>query len=119
MEELVALAENEARYIRRVLDHTGWAIAGKGGAAEILDLPASTLRSRMKNSESSATPEHEVGLRCQRHRGSGRPPAGPERSSRARWGARRYSRSFEENGCSYLTKKDQNDLLSAGAADQP
>jgi len=45
---LVSLAENEARYIRRVLDHTGWAIAGKGGAAEILDLPASTLRSRMK-----------------------------------------------------------------------
>ena len=47
-EEFVALAENEARYIRRVLDHTRWAIAGKGGAAEILDLPASTLRSRMK-----------------------------------------------------------------------
>jgi PAS domain S-box-containing protein len=42
------LANNEARYIRRVLDHTDWAIAGKGGAAEILDLPASTLRSRMK-----------------------------------------------------------------------
>ena len=44
----VSLAENEARYIRRVLDHTQWAIAGRGGAAEILDLPASTLRSRMK-----------------------------------------------------------------------
>ena len=44
----VSLAENEARYIRRVLDYTGWAIAGRGGAAEILDLPASTLRSRMK-----------------------------------------------------------------------
>jgi PAS domain S-box-containing protein len=44
----LTLAENEARYIRRVLEHTGWAIAGKGGAAEILDLPASTLRSRMK-----------------------------------------------------------------------
>jgi len=44
----VTLAENEAKYIRLVLDHTGWAIAGKGGAAEILDLPASTLRSRMK-----------------------------------------------------------------------
>lgn len=43
-----SLAENETRYIRRVLKHTGWAIAGKGGAAEILDLPASTLRSRMK-----------------------------------------------------------------------
>ena len=43
-----SLADNEARYIRRVLEHTGWAVAGKGGAAEILDLPASTLRSRMK-----------------------------------------------------------------------
>jgi len=42
------LADNEARYIRRVLEHTGWTIAGKGGAADILDLPASTLRSRMK-----------------------------------------------------------------------
>jgi transcriptional regulator with GAF, ATPase, and Fis domain len=44
----VSLAENEAHYIRRVLDHTDWMIAGRGGAAEILDLPASTLRSRMK-----------------------------------------------------------------------
>ena len=44
----VSLASNEANYIRRVLEHTGWTIAGKGGAAEILDLPASTLRSRMK-----------------------------------------------------------------------
>lgn len=42
------LAANEAAYIRRVLEHTRGAIAGKGGAAEILDLPASTLRSRMK-----------------------------------------------------------------------
>jgi PAS domain S-box-containing protein len=47
-EAFVSLAESEARYIRRVLEHTGWAIAGRGGAAEILDLPASTLRSRMK-----------------------------------------------------------------------
>ncbi len=47
-DNLVSLAENEARYIRRVLQHTGWMIGGKGGAAEILDLPASTLRSRMK-----------------------------------------------------------------------
>ncbi len=44
----VSLAENEAHYIRRVLNYTGWTIAGKGGAAEILDLPGSTLRSRMK-----------------------------------------------------------------------
>ncbi len=47
-QDFVSLAENEAFYIRRVLQHTNWAVAGKGGAAEILDLPASTLRSRMK-----------------------------------------------------------------------
>ena len=46
--EFESLAANEARYIKQVLEHTGWAIAGKDGAAEILDLPASTLRSRMK-----------------------------------------------------------------------
>jgi len=43
-----SLAENEAAYIIRVLEHTNWMVAGKGGAADILDLPASTLRSRMK-----------------------------------------------------------------------
>jgi len=43
-----SLAENEAAYIQRVLEHTRGMIAGKGGAAEILGLPASTLRSRMK-----------------------------------------------------------------------
>jgi len=42
------LAENESAYIRHVLEHTHWLIAGKGGAAEILGMPASTLRSRMK-----------------------------------------------------------------------
>jgi PAS domain S-box-containing protein len=47
-DRFTTLAEAEADYIRRVLDHTDWAIAGRGGAAEILDLPASTLRSRMK-----------------------------------------------------------------------
>ena len=47
-EPFLSLAENETRHIQRVLDHTGWAIAGQGGAAEILGLPASTLRSRMK-----------------------------------------------------------------------
>jgi two-component system response regulator HydG len=45
---LVTLDEMERRYIKRVLAHTGGVIAGKGGAAEILDLPPSTLRSRMK-----------------------------------------------------------------------
>jgi len=47
-EHFTTLADNEARYIRQVLEHTKWTIAGRGGAAEILDLPASTLRSRMK-----------------------------------------------------------------------
>ena len=46
--DLCSLAEAESRYIRRVLEHTGWAVAGHGGAAEILGLPESTLRSRMK-----------------------------------------------------------------------
>ncbi|MBV9958076.1 MAG: sigma-54-dependent Fis family transcriptional regulator, partial [Acidobacteria bacterium] len=45
---LVTLEEMERRYILEVLEQTGGLIAGKGGAAEILDLPASTLRSRMK-----------------------------------------------------------------------
>jgi two-component system response regulator HydG len=45
---LVSLEEMERTYIRDVLRQTNGVIAGKGGAAEILDLPASTLRSRMK-----------------------------------------------------------------------
>ena len=45
---LATLAEAAARHIRRVLEHTGWLIAGKGGAAELLGVPESTLRSRMK-----------------------------------------------------------------------
>lgn len=42
------LAENEKEYITRVLDDLNWVIGGKKGVAEILDIPASTLRSRMK-----------------------------------------------------------------------
>jgi two-component system response regulator HydG len=45
---LISLEEMERRYIQEVLRSTSGVIAGKGGAAEILDLPASTLRSRMK-----------------------------------------------------------------------
>jgi formate hydrogenlyase transcriptional activator len=48
MTGLVSLQENERRHIEGVLRHTGGVIAGKGGAAEILQLPVSTLRSRMK-----------------------------------------------------------------------
>jgi PAS domain S-box-containing protein len=45
---LLTLAEAEARHIRQVLDQLGWVVAGKGGAADLLGVPESTLRSRMK-----------------------------------------------------------------------
>lgn len=45
---LVSMEEMERNYIKEVLQHTRGVIAGKGGAAEILGLPPSTLRSRMK-----------------------------------------------------------------------
>ena len=38
----------ERQYIQRVLEQTGWVIKGPDGAAAVLGLPASTLRSRMK-----------------------------------------------------------------------
>ncbi|MFO0694109.1 MAG: sigma 54-interacting transcriptional regulator [Polyangiales bacterium] len=47
-EPIVTLEEMEARYIRRVLARTQGKIYGKGGAAELLGLPPSTLQSRMK-----------------------------------------------------------------------
>lgn len=46
--KLRTLEEMERDYIAEVLRRTQGAIAGKGGAAEILDLPPSTLRDRMK-----------------------------------------------------------------------
>lgn len=45
---LVALAEAQVRHIRRVLDHCGWKVSGPDGAAAILGLQPSTLRSKMK-----------------------------------------------------------------------
>jgi two-component system, NtrC family, response regulator HydG len=45
---LATLEEAEREHIRRVLGHTGGRISGKGGAADVLGLPDSTLRSRMK-----------------------------------------------------------------------
>jgi transcriptional regulator with GAF, ATPase, and Fis domain len=42
------LAEADREHISEVLQMTNGLIAGKGGAAETLGLPASTLRSRMK-----------------------------------------------------------------------
>ncbi|MCU1266496.1 MAG: domain S-box [Acidobacteria bacterium] len=46
--KLMTFEEMERHYLQEVLKRTGGVIAGKGGAAEILNLPASTLRSRMK-----------------------------------------------------------------------
>jgi formate hydrogenlyase transcriptional activator len=45
---LLSLEENERRHVAEVLRHTKGVIGGRGGAAEILGLPSSTLRSRMK-----------------------------------------------------------------------
>ena len=46
--ELLPLAEVETRHIRSVLRHTNGRISGPNGAAKILDLNPSTLRSRME-----------------------------------------------------------------------
>jgi transcriptional regulator with GAF, ATPase, and Fis domain len=42
------LATINRAHIIRVLDQTAWTIAGKGGAASVLGMPPSTLRSKMK-----------------------------------------------------------------------
>ena len=42
------LAENEKQYITQLLNDFNWLVGGKKGVAEVLDIPASTLRSRMK-----------------------------------------------------------------------
>ena len=47
-EEILSLTEMEKQHIIKVLEKCRWTIAGKGGAADKLDLPASTLRSKMK-----------------------------------------------------------------------
>jgi formate hydrogenlyase transcriptional activator len=44
----VSLEDVERRHIAEVLEQTRGVIGGKGGAAEILGLPSSTLRNRMK-----------------------------------------------------------------------
>jgi formate hydrogenlyase transcriptional activator len=46
--KFLSLEEKERHYIEEVLRHTNGVIGGEGGAAEILKLPVSTLRSRMK-----------------------------------------------------------------------
>jgi transcriptional regulator with GAF, ATPase, and Fis domain len=44
----MTLRDAERRHILWALDRTGWKVRGRGGAAELLDLPASTLAFRMK-----------------------------------------------------------------------
>ena len=46
--KLSSMEDMERAHIEEVLRHANGMIAGKGGAAEILGLPSSTLRSRMK-----------------------------------------------------------------------
>ena len=47
-QNLVPMEEMEREHIRRILESTNWIIAGACGAASILNLNSSTLRSRMK-----------------------------------------------------------------------
>jgi DNA-binding NtrC family response regulator len=47
-EDALSLEETERRHILSVLERTGWRVAGKAGAAEILGLNRSTLLSKMK-----------------------------------------------------------------------
>ncbi|MGE0641573.1 MAG: sigma 54-interacting transcriptional regulator [Thermoanaerobaculia bacterium] len=54
--QLATLAEAERRHLQSVLDRTGWRIEGPGGAAEVLGLRPSTLRSRMAKHRLRRTP---------------------------------------------------------------
>ena len=45
---LISLEESERRHIQGVMEATGWAIRGAGGAAQVLGVPESTLRGRLK-----------------------------------------------------------------------
>ncbi|MBW2015740.1 MAG: sigma 54-interacting transcriptional regulator [Deltaproteobacteria bacterium] len=47
-EEIKTLEEVERQYIVKTLEKTGWRVSGRRGAAELLGLKESTLRSRMK-----------------------------------------------------------------------
>jgi transcriptional regulator with GAF, ATPase, and Fis domain len=46
--EAVTLADNEKRHLIKILEKTGWKVAGPEGAAFILGVPPSTLAFRMK-----------------------------------------------------------------------
>jgi transcriptional regulator with GAF, ATPase, and Fis domain len=45
---LQSLEDIERNHITRALEETGWVVHGKNGAAEILGINPSTLRSRME-----------------------------------------------------------------------
>jgi transcriptional regulator of acetoin/glycerol metabolism len=44
----IRLQDIERNHIKQVLESTGWRISGMKGAARLLDIKVSTLRSRMK-----------------------------------------------------------------------
>lgn len=46
--KILTLAENERQHIINTLEQLDWVVGGKKGAAEVLGVPTSTLRSRMK-----------------------------------------------------------------------
>ncbi|MGB5169885.1 MAG: sigma 54-interacting transcriptional regulator, partial [Eudoraea sp.] len=46
--QALTLEECERRHITNILEQCNWKISGKSSASEILDLPSSTLRSKMK-----------------------------------------------------------------------
>jgi formate hydrogenlyase transcriptional activator len=47
-DSIIPLDENERLHIRRALEATKWKVHGKGGAADLLGINPSTLRSRMQ-----------------------------------------------------------------------
>ncbi len=53
----LTLKENERLHILSILQKTDWKVRGPGGAAEILDLPPSTLNSRLKKLGIEKPPE--------------------------------------------------------------
>jgi transcriptional regulator with GAF, ATPase, and Fis domain len=56
--DVVRLSEAERRAVLRALECTGWRISGRGGAADLLGLKATTLHAKMK----------KLGIQRPRHR---------------------------------------------------
>ena len=46
--EMIPPQEYERRYLEKILEQIGWIIKGPEGAAALLDMPVSTLRSRLR-----------------------------------------------------------------------